>query len=277
MPAHFAIIGLSVVLSAILCSGSAGAQPRSSADIDLGTATLGQGEVAVGPTKGAIGAFDWLMIGSYTVPWAIAFLDRGSAVPNAFGKLELARFERVSVSARSALFYLHFDDLDRDGLNARAIISNNRASLAGRLSPRLGATAEINAVFVRAAADRPSDQDTEVHGVALANTVHVAGLLRYRLRRRFTLWSRARLVILHDPVVVEGGASLSPDSRLEIRARANAAELATVGSVMIGGLYTWRSMSVRLGVGYGHWVLPWIGLPVGHRLVSGDFDLYWRF
>lgn len=255
------------------------AQPAraSAADIDLGTATLHPGEVAFGPLHGAIGLGKRTMVGTYIVPWSIALLDRFSVIPNGFVKVQAGRLGVVSLAVQTSLFYARLDDLDEDGLDARAIVWPSQVMIGADWNSRWSTTFELTGVVVQATADKLGDQDTEMYGVALANTFHVGVVQRFRWTRSISLWARGRLVLEHAPVLVHARAPLSESARIEIQARANSAELSSVGSGMVGVALHWRRMNIRLGVGYGHWIVPWVLLPVGTNLITGDVDLYWRF
>lgn len=255
--------------------GAAHAEP-SSADIDLGSATLERNGAVVGPTRIALGVTRFLTIGTHPILWIAPALAPGSFSASGFAKAS-HRTGRITLAARGTIVYARLADLDDDGLDARALLLPFRATADLRLSRRWIAGGELAGVAAKITATRPSNQDTDINGVAIANSAHVGATLRYRANRRWTLWLRSRFIVAHAPVTAEGDVPLSEDARAHIKARANAADLAAGASFMAGFHWQGPRFNVRIGVGYGHWVLPWIQLPVGEAGPTADLAAYWRF
>lgn len=270
-----AILG-SLGLVWLLSPAAAEAERPPSAEVDLGAATLERRELSLGLVRAQYGATRWLTVGSFTLPWGVMIYDPASQVVNAYAKAGAPIGERLAASFRLGLVWARLDDLDGDGLDARARLLTTNTRLAAELGPRWALTGELTWVFAQAAAERLDEADTEVAGVAIANTGYVGLGARRALSRRLTLWIRGRLLLDHAPVIAEGQAQISPRTRIEARARADGAELSTAGSVTAGVLATFGRLNLRVGVGYGHWIVPMVELPVGRNLPSVDLDIYWR-
>jgi hypothetical protein len=131
--------------------------------------------------------------------------------------------------------------------------------------------------LITSTADLPADQELSVHGVVLANNVHMGWIQRYRWHQVLTSWARLRVLVDRAPARASGDGQLSEHARFRVRARAEAAEDASGVSLMVGGLATYDALNLRWGIGYGTWFLPWIDLPVGQDTVTADLDVYWRF
>lgn len=261
----------------LLASWGPARAERPAAEIDLGTGTLDAGELSLGPVRIQGGITDWLTAGTYPVPWGVSLIDPASRSANGFAKAEVLRRGRWSASMRSGAVYARLDDIDGDGLGARAWLFPSSARLGARLTGEWAVAAELTWVYARIAASRLQEADPVIAGVAIANSAHGGLVVRYALSRRLTLWARARVLLGHTPVLATGGMRLSRAARLEVRARAEAADLSTTGAATAGLLATLDRFNVRFGLGYGHWIVPMVELPVGESLPSVDLDLYWRF
>lgn len=259
-----------------LLSAPAAAERAPSAEVDLGAASLERRELSIGLMRAQYGATDWLTAGSYTLPWGLMIADPASLIANAFARAAAPVTDELSASLQVGLVWAHLDDIDRDGLDARVQLVNANGRVSAALSDRWAITGELTWVFAQVTAERLDETDAEIAGVAIANTGHASIGARYRRSPRLTLWARARVLIDHAPVIAEGAAQISARTRIEARARANGADLSTTGSAMIGALATFGRLNLRVGVGYGHWIVPMIELPVGQNLPSVDLDLYWR-
>ncbi len=262
-----------------LCA-SAAASPQktsSSASIDLATGVLAKSESSLGLFQVAHGLGGGVMLGSYTLPWATSLLAKGSIVPNAFVKLELFHHRGLSAAIKTSLFWARLNDIDGDNLKVRSLVWPTRFFLNQDFSPRWATTLEFTSVYVRASGEGLANNDTRVHGVAVASNAHVGVIQRVRVWRQLALWVRFRSLLAHSPVLADAQSSLSETARIRVQARANSAELRSGYAVMSGVHWQWRRFSVLAGVGYGTWILPWIDLPVGKNSISGELDLSYRF
>ena len=269
---------MSVVLLATLFSlqDSHAARP-SAVDVDLGTATSDQGQLRLSPLFATVGVADPVMVGSYTLPWAINFLIEDSVSLNAFTKIEWFRGERLSVSTTLKFFYLDGGDLDRDGLalSARIIPFRQRFNMAW--NHRIDTTLEVGGAYSSIRGEHIGEGDTRVHGIAVAHSLHTGLMPRLRVSARTTAWLRGRLLLNHVPVTAEMDASISPSVDVKVQARANAGELSSRMSIAAGIHREWNRVVLLAGIGYGSWFMPAVQLPMGHNVLFGEANFYVQF
>lgn len=252
-------------------------QRISSADIDLGTATFDHLEVALGLFSTTLGLGDRFMVGTYHLPWLVALLVPNSVAPNIFAKAEVYRQGAFSASLSSSLFYARLGDVDGDGLEARAFIWPIRAMLSARWMSRYSTSLELTTVYSSLRGDHPAENDTRIHGVAIARSAHIGVFQRIRISQRLTLWGRLRMLMGHSPLLAEADATFSETMNVNIQARANTAELSSGAAAVFGAHLEWSRFALTIGMGYGTWFLPGIYLPIGQHAPIGELNFYVRF
>ena len=249
----------------------------SSADVDLGTATPGHLRGTVGLSSATLGLSDHVLLGTYVAPWLIAAFFDDSIAPNAFARVEFLRTKGFSASLSSSLFYARLGDVDSDGLKARALIWPLRAHAAYRWHHRHATTLELGTVYSSITGDSPGQNDTRVHGVAIARSSHLGIIQRMRLTKRLSIWGRMRFLLGHSPVKADAQSDLSESLRVHVEARANASELSSGVAGVAGVHLEWKRFALTAGAGYGTWFLPAIYLPVGQNAPIGELKFYFRF
>jgi hypothetical protein len=269
-----------LILLLSLPAGWSQAQERpqtEAVEVDLGTATLDHLDVTLGPFGLAGGLSNRAMLGTYTLPWMVGLAAPGSVVPNAFGKIRLFDRHGASASVSTGLFYARLERSEHQDLDLRAWIWPVRTLWQLEWRERFSTTVELTSVFASLTGDRLSESGTRVYGVAVAQSGYAGLIQRWRATDRLSVWGRFRVLLGHSPVVAEADSQLSESVRVNVQARASAAEL-TSGVAGVGGVHLqWSRWAMSVGAGYGTWFLPGIYLPVGENTAIGEFDLYYRF
>jgi hypothetical protein len=253
------------------------AAPRQDLRTDFTAYTRPRGRVAAGPLKLELGIIDEIMVGTYVPPW-LAFTLIGAPAPNLYFKARSWWSGPLTLAVRGGFLYLDgsgiadLANVDSSG-NATALTSEIDASL--RLSSRMVLSLGVDHSHVVAAGGGESVA-TSIEGASMADAVNVRLFGQWRLTRVFGVTLLARYVAFQSPFGADV-TSESPSLTVEGDLSADTNDSRQRFAVVPGVSFDWTHWELYLGVGYGSFQLPAVGLPTSRALPIIDLAVAYRF
>jgi hypothetical protein len=209
-------------------------------------------------------------IGTDTAPYVASFILK-RFIPNVHGKVNLYRSPPLTLSLEARFYYAFAGG---DGANASIAIVPLTAYVSSDLTPDLSLHGEATYTTVGASATAHA-QSLDAKGAVAVQSFQLGAMLEYRLTRVTALTLRGRLQPVFSPAVVrttvtrDANTNASVDANLEPRYRG--ATAAVIGGVA----FSWKNINLSLGVGYGSFFVPSLGvvLPGNSILPDGSFDV----
>ena len=255
-----------------------GYQEKGQERVDYTAYTLRSWEASLGLLKAELGIPGGVMIGTYVPTWALGPAV-GTTLPTAFVKLRDPFDGAVAVSVRAGIVY--FDDvslrseaLQNAGSKVGLTVLPFEAALSARFNPWF--TQSLLATYVHVSAGGSDASDATIRGAAVVNNLSASTLLEVRLTRvtAITLLLRVLAYQGNARVVAQfSQGSTTVDADLGARPRRDDFVACAIPGVAFSG----KHVNLHLGVGYGHWWLPVVELPIGEPQIVGDFNFYVRF
>jgi hypothetical protein len=268
------------LLAASLLPRAALAQERSkNPRTDYTAYTRPAGRTAVGPFKIELGIFDEVMVGTYVPPW-FAYPAIGVLVPSAYLKLRSWWSGPFVMAVRGGFTYIGskgIEELSDGQTSASAGIYAVELDSSLRISPTftLHLAGDYNHVQAIGDADELANS---IEGATTADTWSARLMAELQLSHSFLLNLMVRYLIYQSPVNADVSTD-SPSTSVE-------GDLSGEGTrprrltVEPGLSYEGEHWELQLGVGYGVFYLPVVGLPTAKSLPVVDlafaysFDLY---
>jgi hypothetical protein len=237
--------------------------------------TLDAGTLRLGLFKFEYSLFDFLSVGTYTVPW-------GLLAPTIIAKLRFLQVGPLALavqsgfayfdSARLRAFYRHPGDAIVTVFPLMAFAS---LALGDDLALSLGAA------YTEVAVDGTLTIDLfDGAGSGVADNVQLTGNVQWRLSRGVALIVTARWLMLQR-VAARASATLHPDDFTTVVVNGNvgasAFQVRDAFSVVPGLLFTAGAFNLRVGGGYGNYNVPLVNFVLPRRTLIPDFDLYFQF
>lgn len=243
--------------------------------IDQTGYTLEGGRVRLGLFKFQLGVFDFLTVGTYTLPWAVL-------AATIHAKLRLVEAGPFALSVQAGFAY--FDSRRLQWLNdqiGNAVVTV--LPLEAQLSYR--ATDAISLSFGAAYTEVAVDGQLSINafngaGRGAADNFQLTGNTEVRLSSLFALVVELRWLVLQR-VAANANATLRPDAFTVVVVHGGAAAsdfaVRDAFSVVPSLLITLGVFNLRLGVGYGNFNVPLINFVVPERTLIPEADLYFLF
>lgn len=243
--------------------------------------TLRDGEWRLGLFRVEYGLWDSVSIGTYTVPWALA-------ISSAMAKWRFYDTDsgRFSASTRLSVLALDFTklkkrvggDASEDDPSATLVVVPFELASSYRLNKDMTLSAEMVFTSVTLKGDG-SKSSTDFEGAAATSNGQLGLTFEWR-------WSEVTALVLHARTLMYQTAQVAGNTvvpvddytTIEIVGSGETDALDYSASSFVPSLqWSWSSLNLRAGMGYGNWNIPGINFVLPNKSVILDFDLYWRF
>lgn len=239
--------------------------------------TRPRGRVAVGPLKLELGIIDEVTIGTYVPPW-FAFTVIQTPAPNVYLKARSWWSGPLALAVRGGFLYLDgsgIADLANVNASGSATVLTSEADVSLRLSLQLTLSLGFDYSHI-VAVGSGSDVATSVEGATMADAGSARLFGQWQLTRVFGLTFLARYVAFQPPLGADVDTA-SPGISITGDLSAATTSSRTRYSLVPGVSFDWTSWELYLGVGYGSFALPVVGLPTARAVPIVDFALAYRF
>lgn len=243
--------------------------------IDQTGYTLEGGAVRLGVFKFQVGLFDFLTVGTYTLPWAVL-------AATIHAKLRLVEAGPFALSVQAGFAY--FDSRRLQWLNdeigsAVVTVLPLEAQLSYR--PLDALSLSFGAAYTEVAVDgKLSINAYNGAGRGAADNAQLTGNAELRLNSVLALVVELRWLMLQR-VAANANATLRPDAFTVVVVHGGAAargfQIRDAFSVVPSLLVTLGVFNLRLGVGYGNYNIPLVNFVVPERTLIPEADLYFLF
>jgi len=271
------MLAAAVCLAPSLASATEDATPRQDRRTDFTAYTRPRGRAAVGPFKLELGIIDEVMIGTYVPPW-LAFTLIGAPAPNLYFKARSWWSGPFTLAVRGGFLYLDgsgIADLANvdSSSNATSLTSEVDASL--RLSARMALSLGAEYSHIEAVGGGESVA-TSIEGASMADAVNVRLFGQWQLTHVFGVTLLARYVAFQSPYGADiDSASPAVSIKGDLSAESSGARQRF--AVVPGVSFDWPNWELYVGVGYGSFQLPAIGLPTSRAFPIIDLAVAYRF
>jgi hypothetical protein len=254
-----------------------GARAEDNPRTDYTAYTRPAGRTALGLFKLEQGILDELTIGTYWPLW-IAYPAFGALIPNGYIKMGTSRRPPLALAGRAGVTYVDSSAIEK--------LSQNQASANGlAYSAELDASLRLGSSFtltlggdynhIDAIGSGTDHVSTSIEGASTADTWSARLLTEWHLTHSFELSLLVRYLIYQSPLnadvdttdgIVSVQGDLSGESSRQRR-----------WSLVPGVAFEWQSWELQVGVGYGVFYLPVVGLPTTKNLPIVDLGFAYRF
>lgn len=231
--------------------------------------TLRGRELLLGPFEFGYGLGETLQIGTYTLFWALK-------APNANFKWRFYETKDWAFAVRLGALYVDLTPyVDND---FKLLVVPFEAIASWRPGDWV-----LSAAFesVRVQADGSYDSEgSDLEGLGIATTVMFELSAEWRRSPTFAWVVEGRALVAER---VEGEASttyeITPDLSVEVYGDGEAQfERGRKANVTVSGFWSWDSFNLKLGLGTGHYNLPFVNFFTDERVsLFPELDLFWRF
>lgn len=251
---------------------------------DYSAYTLNQWEWRVGPFRNAVGVYDGVSVGVFPLMFVIPKLR----IANVQLKWQFWQKGPWAAAARLGLF--RYDASAQAGYEAQ----NDGEPFAATAFPLEFITTyraersswNFGLSYTPVRVSGSSSADNGINGAI--ETALLTGAWEWRWTEITAIVLEARIKLSEK--LVGGGFTVQPiddDSYLEIHGGANAALDQPKGNLSASFLWSWDSLNLRLGLAYGHLVIPVANVFFPDELLEEkdqlgpiifpELDLFWRF
>jgi hypothetical protein len=244
---------------------------------DFTAYTRPRGRAAVGPLKIELGIIDEVTLGTYVPPW-FAFTVLGTPAPNLYLKARSWWSGPLTLAVRGGFLYL-------DGSGIAELADANASGSATVLTSEVDASLRLN-TRVRVslgfdyshlvAVGGSTDVATSIEGASVADTGTARLFAQWQLTRVFGLTFLTRYVVFQSPFGADV-SSETPGVAISGDLSAARSSSGTRYAVVPGVSFDWARWEFYLGVGYGTFQIPAVGLPTTRALPIVDLALAFRF
>jgi hypothetical protein len=243
--------------------------------IDQTGYTLEGGAVRLGVFKLQLGLFDFLTVGTYTLPWAVL-------AATLHAKLRLVAAGPFALSLQAGFAY--FDSRRLQWLNDQvgsAVVTVLPIEAALSYRPMDALSLSFGAAYTEVAVDGELSIDAfNGAGRGAADKIQLTGNPEVRLGSVLALVVELRWLMLQR-VAANANATLRPDAFTVVVVHGGASardfEIRDAFSVVPSLLITLGVFNLRLGVGYGNYNIPLVNFVVPQRTLIPEADLYFLF
>jgi len=243
--------------------------------IDQTAYTLEGGRFRLGLFKFQVGIFDFLTVGTYTLPWAVL-------AATVHAKLRLVEAGPFAVSVQAGFAY--FDSRRLQWLNdeiGSAVVTVLPVEAQLSYRPVDALSLSFGAAYTEVAVDGElSVEAFNGAGRGAADNFQLTGNAELRMSSTLALVVELRWLMLQR-VAANANATLYPDAFTVVVVHGGAAardfEVRDAFSVVPSLLLTLGVFNLRLGVGYGNYNVPLVNFVLPERTLIPEADLYFLF
>lgn len=244
--------------------------------VDYTAHSLNGGELRLGLFEQNVGIHRYVQVGTETLPWVAGVFLR-SVAPNANLKVGLLRSRVLELSVRGAFYYAYLA-AEGSGSAGRGAVWIVPASLAAsaRVLPWLSLHAEGTYTWISAGANVDVEQ-LSVQGTGISNSLQLGAMLEARVNSVVAVTLRGRMQPHTSPTVVRSRSSEADSTRLDVDAKLTT-NLTYVPMALVAGLaLSWKHVNVQFGMGFGHYFIPSLGIPIPAATLVPDGSFFFRF
>jgi hypothetical protein len=114
-------------------------------------------------------------------------------------------------------------------------------------------------------------------GMLAGDSLQVGVTLQYAFNRTVAFTLKWRYVAWAPNIPFEFSVQVDPETELELAGSVQVSSLEKAFQVVPGVAFSWKILNLRLGVGYGHFFIPTLGLVSSYEGIIPEFELYFRF
>lgn len=241
---------------------------------------LPRGRWQLGFIETKYGIFDWLDVGTSPYPWLLGPLLEGFS-GNFSGKLGF-RAGRWAASFEGRYLFLNVKQTEEK----RSEVAEDRVTaslvpLTAAVSWRPDDTQTYSFatryLFIFGTADSSQQSREVAEGASTTEALHLIASARWRITEAFGLYARGYFEPWSSELAVDAETRPDEQTRVTMRASVDATEDTGLRwSALVGTHLVFGPVNLRLGLGYGHYFTPALGLVVPVESLYPDFDLYVR-
>lgn len=271
------LIALASGCAALASPFDAHADERPNQRTDYTAYTRPAGRVSFGPLKLELGLIDEITIGTYVPPW-FAFPVLGSPVPNGYLKLRSWWSGPITLALRGGLLFIDgtaVAELADEDASASVLETSAEADISFRFGRAITLSAGVDYNHLHAVGDT-EQAATQIEGASTADTWNSRLFLEWHLTRVFSLTVLLRYLIYQGPVDADAdleGTVVSIEGDLSAGTSVPRRRFAGVPGIA----FDWQHWELYLGVGYGVFPLPVVGIPTSRAYPVVDFAFAYRF
>lgn len=240
--------------------------------IDHTAHTLDGAEFRIGLWQLDAGITKRINVGVDTAPIVASFFLK-RFIPNVHAKLNLYRSAPLTLSVEGRFYYAFAGG---DDANASVAILPLTAYLSTDMTRDLSLHFEVGYTTI-AASGSARVESLSAKGAVAVQSLQFGTLLEYRLTRVTALVSRERYQPYYNPAIihtsVERDANTSASVGANLEPRYNGGLLALIG----GAVFSWKYVNITLGLGYGSFFVPSLGLVLPGKSILPDGSIDVRF
>jgi hypothetical protein len=264
-------------IAAALCVLASAATARAYHDerhraTDETAYTLPSGSVRVGVFKLQVGLFDFVTVGTYTLPWAVL-------AATGHGKLRLMQADPVALAVQAGFAYFDSSRLRvLDDAAGSAIVT--AFPLEGLASYRFNHVFTLSAgvVYTEVGVSGTLAIDAfDGAAAGAADNLQLTSTAELRLSRVFALTVHGRWLVLQR-VAGNALASYQPDAFTSVVVHgdvgASSFGVRDAFSIVPSLHVSWGVFNLRLGLGYGNFNVPLLNFVLPDPSLIPEFDLY---
>lgn len=250
-------------------------EPEHVRVIDQTAYTLEGGRFRLGLFKFQVGIFDFLTVGTYTLPWAVL-------AATVHAKLRVVEAGSITLAVQAGFAY--FDSRRLQWLNdevgsAVVTVLPLEAQLSYR--PVDDLSLSFGAAYTEVAVDGVLSIDAfNGAGRGAADNLQLTGNAELRLNSVLALVVELRWLMLQR-VAANANATLRPDAFTVVVVHGGASardfEVRDAFSIAPSLLITLGVFNIRLGVGYGNYNIPLVNFVLPEPTLIPEADLYFLF
>jgi hypothetical protein len=243
---------------------TSGDRPR----LDERTAyAVAEGQLKLGLLSADYGVLDRLAVGIDPPAWA-ARAVLPIWVPNLHAKVGVIHSPAFALSLRVAGY---FADVGSDAAPGTLVAVPVSVFASGELAPHWWLHGEATYLFADGTGAGDID-DAEVNGAVTARSAQLAAMLELQLTRVVSLTALGRYQFYAGPLVFEG--STQPDAHTSVHVEGELSpRVEHPWQVIPGVAFLWTNVRLVIGVGYGNYFIPGIGMAMPDRSIVPDFSL----
>jgi hypothetical protein len=228
--------------------------------------TLEGGDLQLGLLSIEYGVFDRFAIGIDPPAWA-ARAVLPIWVPNLHAEIGFIQSQTFALSLKVAGY---FADIGTDDAPGTLLALPLSVFASTELAPRWWLHGEGTYLFADASGTGDFD-DADLNGAVTARSAQLAATLELQLGRVVSLTLLGRYQFYTGPLLFEG--TTQPDAFTSVRLEGEMApHVEHPWQVIPGVAFSWTHVRLMVGVGYGNYFIPGIGIAMPDRSVVPDLS-----
>lgn len=228
---------------------------------------VGGGHLKLGLLSMEYGVLDRLAVGIDPPAWA-ARAVLPIWIPNLHAEVGVIRSPAFALSVRLAGY---FADIGNDAAPGKLVAVPVSAFASTELARHWWLHGEATYLFADASGAGDLD-DAEVNGAVTARSAQLAAMLELQLSRVVSLTALGRYQVYSGPLVFDG--TTQPDAYTTVQVEGELMPRTEHPWQVIPGVaFLWTNVRLVVGIGYGNYFVPGIGLALPDRSIVPDLSL----